>query len=93
MKIYHDGVPWASIPAVSKKPGTFINRLVGVNISQNKERILVEPIYQAVLTIEKNGEFTFLTIGWNKPEIVFIFMPVWPFVNVVRPGGYKLEAE
>ena len=93
MKIFHDGILWASIPTFSEKPGTFLNRLVRVNISQNKERILVEPIYQPVLKFDRRGDFTFVTISWNKPALVIIFMPAWPFATFVKPGGYQLEAE
>jgi hypothetical protein len=93
MKIYSEGIEWTSIPATRIKRGAFIDRLVGINISKNKERILVEPIYQAVLKIEREGDFTFITLSWDRPVLVIIFMSVWPFVNIVRPEGYQLEAD
>ena len=93
MKIYSEGILWTSIPETRIKKGAFWDRLVGINISRNKERVLVEPIYQAVLTIEREADITFITVSWNKPELVIILMSAWPFVNIVRPDGYQLEAE
>ena len=91
MKIYSEGVEWTSVPQIRSRRASFFDRLVGINISKNKERILVEPIYQAVLSFEKQGDIVFITIGWDEPVLVIILMPSWPFVMFVRPGGYKLE--
>ena len=93
MKIYHDGVEWTRIPATRKRHGSFADRLVGINISQNKERILVEPIYQALLKFERQGDFTFITLSWDQSALVIVLMPTWPFLNFIRPEGYQLEAE
>ena len=91
MKLYNEGVEWVTIPDARKKKGAFFDRLVGINVSKNKERILVEPIYQAAIKFEMIGENVWLTLAWDKPFLVIVFMPHWPFANVFRPDGYQLE--
>jgi hypothetical protein len=52
---------------------------------------LVEPIYQAVLKFDRQGGMTYITVAWNEPIAVVIFMGRWPFINIVKPKGYQLE--
>jgi hypothetical protein len=91
MKIYHEGVEWTKVPTYRRRAGALFSRLVGINISKNRERFLVEPIYQAVLKWERQGGMTFITLAWNEPIAVIILMGRFPFVNIVKPKGYQLE--
>jgi hypothetical protein len=93
MKIYHEGVMWTKVPAGRRKAGALFDRLIGINISKNKERVLVEPIYQAVLRFETQGGMTYITLAWDEPVAVIILMKRFPFVNIVKPQGYQLEKE
>ena len=91
MKIYHEGIEWTKVPATRRKAGALFDRLVGINISKNKERILVEPIYQAALRFERQGGMIFITLAWDEPIAVVILMRRFPFFNIVKPQGYQLE--
>lgn len=91
MKIYHDGLEWTSIPTTRNRPGSFVDRLVGINISRNRQQTLVEPIYQAVLKFETINGWPVVTLAWDKPICVIVLMNQWPFINIIKPQGYQLE--
>jgi hypothetical protein len=93
MKIYREGAYWTKVPAGRRKAGALFDRLVGINISKNKERVLVEPIYQAALKFERQGGMVYITLAGDEPVAVIILMKRFPFVNIIKPQGYQLEEQ
>ena len=88
MKIFNEGILWTRLP-----DWRGAGRLVGLNITRSRERTVVEPIYQKVISFERAQGCLCITLAWEKPWAVIILMSSFPFINIVNPDGYTLEEE
>ena len=92
MKFYVGGAEYAEIPGLFwYRNGAFLDRLVGINTINGKEDFRFQPIYQAALRFQKNGELLFVDVGWNSPKFTVVVMPRRPFIVFLKTSKMVIE--
>ena len=75
------------------RPGQFCSRLVGINIVQQEEQVTTEPVYLPLISIDRDGSVTFIELATNKPLLLIVLFPQWPFIHIERTNVIHLEDE
>jgi hypothetical protein len=93
MHIYLDRIELDTFRHWKLKDGSrFFLRLAGVNIVPG-ELPHVEPVYLPVLAIDRRGSLTYLELAWNRPLLLVVLVPSWPFVHIERLDRIALGDE
>ena len=91
MRIFSERMEIGEIPNFRRRKGFYLNRLVGINISNSKMGFVTEGIYLALVGIEKIGRNVIITLSTDKPQWLIVLLTYWPFIHIERLDSIQLE--
>ena len=94
MIVYKDKIQIIEYPLFRRRKGTFLARLIGVNIGLDPDGdVFIEPLYMPTLEWDFQENILFITINLNKPGLVVMLYKKFPFITIIPKASLQLEED